>query len=304
LTTEDPTAVTQLAMNKGYSAPFLGYETITSKEGDTLDSIAKLDSNFTQAYARMLVDALNPNVFDKEVYAGQVIRVPKMIPASEEIWKYAQANGDQAWPDLAQDLKFDSQLKHAAEEAYVRLKNANFTAGYDGERTQIEASIDRMYKANSSTQPDPKNFKTIDAQVAGLQGTSYVRELINGYVSKSTSMTPKDIALASIAAADKTEAVRSGRVRIVVLTKSVSNNPMRGLRVFRATPLSAEVNCMQETKIEFDTRSYEASGLLPIARWVVWAEDDAGRRSVPRLIGLLDQTDDGRQFDLTVEWTK
>ena len=150
----------------------------------------------------------------------------------------------------------------------------------------VETSLFNIQKSATYSGLSAKSFASLEGSVAGIQSAAYLRSLMVGMSS----------------AENKTVAVGSGRIKVIVQTKSPKNGQISGLRVFRASPLSFEAGCMYRNKIEFDTRSYSASALVPIAKWLVWAEDSQGRRSDPRAISIYDDADDGRVFDLTVNW--
>ena len=300
--TDDAAGYSRLEAAGEYRAFSLGYEAIIVREGNSVDSLISRDQSLPENPRKLLFETFNPGFRNKSLKSGDLLWLPTTTPYSGKFWNGFDPYSNNTWSDFSKNYWDGTRLDTEISSALEELKKLEVDSAEAANWKAVETSLFNIQKSATYSGLSAKSFASLEGSVAGIQSAAYLRSLMVGMSSANYNLRPQELALVASSAENKTVAVGSGRIKVIVQTKSPKNGQICGLRVFRASPLSFEAGCMYRNKIEFDTRSYSASALVPIAKWLVWAEDSQGRRSDPRAISIYDDADDGRVFDLTVNW--
>lgn len=279
----------------GTAVPVFTVAMKTVGAGDTVSGFLTDAGIMPDKYNLGVTETLNPDIGNLDrLKIGEIVRIPVV---EDSFGTPKGLDGYKTWPTLAQKWNNDFVASGAFASSFAAPEMAAKYGEQPAWRELTEAA--RAFSA-SPAQAQPSNpFFALEQNIAARQTSAFLQELMLNDDKIISDPTIGAFAVVAKAALDMTAARGAGRATLSVKTVSPANVELPDLRVFRVSEASYQLNCLEENKVEFDNRSSPATAVVPIAKWWVWAEDEAGRKSNPREVPLSSPE---MKIDYTVEW--
>lgn len=281
--------------------PAAAYKGKVLDSDDTYATLAAQGNYEPGNEANSIILQINPGITDsKNENPKNIIYYPYFSNAdgsvsSAQIWDPAK--------ELATNTDTSKYHFDKLNEIESKIYSEYEFLAKDSEFYTIETSIDLIkdtIKSDSginTTAFGEYEIFEIEPKIASYQISSIFSKMENE--GAFTDMQIGDAVILIEAAKTQITSLGWSPVDITVKTYSEDFEEIRGLRMYRATDASYQLGCIEETKVEFDTLSFEARARARIAQWWIWAEDRSGKKSKPRLISL---DDSDRIIEFTVIW--
>ncbi|EKF18738.1 hypothetical protein [Nitratireductor pacificus] len=286
----------------GIQGPVVTYLPKNVQSGDTVAALVEKGGFLPDRNNIAFTQALNPGKTDLNTLGiGEALNVPSISSMGEED---TSIDGYKTWTGLQVALSAETSKQEAVAKIETVGAKLDTLSGADSvtgrirrDITMIGDLINSPMRVQSNGAIGVDEFVLLEQKSGAYQAAEYVSGL---FEADQIELYPAEqIAVITDAVTAQVAALGIGRAEFVVRTYSPTYEQLTGLRVYRATEASHRAGCQDENKIEFDTRSFQARTLAPVAKWWFWAEDAAGRKSKARSIDLRSG---GRDMDYTIEW--